>query len=81
MKRVLEIGCGHGVGTEILLSLGTDHVTGFDLDPNMIGLAQKRLTKYGKRARISVGDAEPIEAADVSLDAVVDYGVIHHIPQ
>ncbi len=80
-KRVLEVGCGRGVGVEILLSLGAEHVTGFDLDPKMIALAQKRLKKYGDRARVYVGDAEAIDAPDTSFDAVVDYGVIHHIPQ
>lgn len=79
-KRVLEIGCGRGVGVEILLSLGAEQVTGFDLDPKMIALAQKRLIKYGKRARVFVGDAEAVDAPSVSFDAVVDYGVIHHIP-
>ncbi len=80
-KRVLEVGCGRGVGVEIVLSLGAEHVTGFDLDPKMIALAQKRLTKYGNCARVFVGDAEAIDAPDASFDAVVDYGVIHHIPR
>ena len=79
-KRVLEIGCGRGVGVEILLSLGAEQVTGFDLDPRMIALARQRLTKYGKPVRVFVGDAEAIDAPDDSFDAVVDYGVIHHIP-
>lgn len=79
-KRVLEIGCGRGVGVEILLSLGAEQVTGFDLDPKMIALAHERLAKYGEHARVFVGDAEAIDAPDNSFDAVVDYGVIHHIP-
>ena len=65
---------------EILLSLGAEHVTGFDLDPKMIALAEKRLTRYRNRAHVFVGDAEAIDASDASVDAVVDYGVIHHIP-
>ena len=79
-QRALEIGCGRGVGMEILLSLGAEHVTGFDLDPKMVALAAQRLAKYGERARVFVGDAEAIDAPDDSFDAVVDYGVIHHIP-
>jgi len=79
-KRVLEIGCGRGVGVEILLSVGAEQVTGFDLDPKMIALAQNRLEKYGERARVFIGDAEAIDAPDDSFDTVVDYGVIHHIP-
>lgn len=80
-RRVLEIGCGRGVGVEILLSLGAEHVTGFDLDPKMIALAQKRLETFGDRAHVFVGDAEAIDSPDASFDTVVDYGVIHHIPQ
>jgi ubiquinone/menaquinone biosynthesis C-methylase UbiE len=79
-KQVLEIGCGRGVGVEILLALGAARVTGFDLDPEMVALAEKRLAKYGHRARVFVGDAEEIAAPDTSFDAVVDYGIIHHIP-
>lgn len=79
-QRVLEVGCGRGVGIEILLSLGAAHVTGFDLDPKMIDRAGKRTAKYGDRARVFVGDAERIDAADAGFDAVVDYGVVHHIP-
>jgi len=79
-KRVLEIGCGRGVGMEILLSLGAEHVTGFDLDPRMVALAAQRLAKYGERVRIFVGDAEAIDGPDDNFGAVVDYGVIHHIP-
>lgn len=77
---VLEVGCGRGVGLEILLALGAGHVTGFDLDPQMIALAQKRVAKYGDRAGVFVGDAEAIEAHDADFDVVVDYGILHHVP-
>jgi SAM-dependent methyltransferase len=79
-KHVLEVGCGRGVGLEILLRLGATHVTGFDLDPQMVVLAEKRVAKYGERAHVFVGDAATIAAPDASFDAVVDYGIIHHIP-
>ncbi len=78
--RVLEIGCGRGVGVEILFGLGAAHVTAFDLDPRMIERAQKRLARYVDRVCLSVGDAEAIEAPDASFDAVVDYGILHHVP-
>lgn len=79
-KRVLEVGCGRGIGLEILLSLGAEHATGFDLDPKMVALAERRLNKYGDRANVIVGDVESIDASAANFDAVVDYGVIHHIP-
>ena len=40
----LEIGCGRGVGAELILDLfGVDSVDAFDLDPRMVGLARRRL--------------------------------------
>lgn len=79
-KHVLEVGCGRGVGLEILLALGAAHVTGFDLDPKMVKLAQERVAKHGGRAHVFVGDAEAIDGPDGSFDAVVDYGILHHVP-
>ena len=78
---MLEVGCGRGVGLEILLGLGAAHVTGFDLDPKMVALAQARVARYGDRARVFAGDAEAtFGAPDASFDAVVDYGILHHVP-
>ena len=42
----LEIGCGQGVGVEIILDLfKASRVDAFDLDSEMVQLAQKRLSK------------------------------------
>ena len=42
--RVLEIGCGRGVGTEIIFErFGAREVHAFDLDPDMIERARRRL--------------------------------------
>jgi ubiquinone/menaquinone biosynthesis C-methylase UbiE len=80
--RVLEIGCGRGVGTEIILErFEAGAVHAFDLDPDMVRLARERLARYSsERVRLFAGDAENIEAADESFDAVVDFGIIHHCP-
>lgn len=80
--RVLEIGCGRGVGTEIILErFEAGEVHAFDLDPDMVRLAHERLARYSSdRVRLFAGDAENIEAADESFDAVVDFGIIHHCP-
>lgn len=80
--RVLEVGCGRGVGTEIILErFEAGEVQAFDLDPDMVRLARARLARYSSdRVRLFVGDAENIEAADESFEAVVDFGIIHHCP-
>ena len=79
--RALEVGCGRGVGTELILDLfGADHVDAFDLDPRMVERARRRLARCGDRVRIWVGDASAISAADETYDAAFDFGIIHHVP-
>ena len=79
--RVLEVGCGRGVGTEIIFEqFGASSVDAFDLDPAMISLARRRLARYPtERLRLFVGDAVAIDAEDGTYDAVVDFGIIHHV--
>jgi ubiquinone/menaquinone biosynthesis C-methylase UbiE len=80
--KVLEIGCGRGVGTELIFDLfGAATVDAFDLDARMVALARARLRSRGSRARLWVGDASAIAAADSAYDAVFDFGIVHHIPE
>ena len=45
--RVLEVGCGRGVGTEIIFErFGAREVHAFDVDPDMIARARRRLSGY-----------------------------------
>jgi ubiquinone/menaquinone biosynthesis C-methylase UbiE len=79
--HALEIGCGRGVGTELVLDVfGAAHVDAFDLDPDMVALARTRLAPYGSRVRIWAGDAEHIDAPDATYDAVFDFAIVHHVP-
>lgn len=81
--RVLEVGCGRGVGTEIIFRrFGAREVHAFDLDPDMVEQARRRLASYGPESlRLSVGDVTAIDAEDRSFDAVVDFGILHHVPR
>ncbi len=77
----LEIGCGRGIGTELILGLfGADRVDAFDLDPHMVKLAHERLHAQGERVKLWVGDATQIQAKENFYDAVFDFGIIHHVP-
>jgi len=80
--RVLEIGCGRGVGTRIILEqFGAGEVLALDLDPDMVRLARRRLAPYApRRCRVEVGDAASIPEPDASFDAVFDFGILHHVP-
>jgi ubiquinone/menaquinone biosynthesis C-methylase UbiE len=76
----LEIGCGRGVGIEIILdTFKAATVVAFDIDPKLVALAQRRAARFGDKVSISVGSATDIDAPDSSFDAVFDFGVIHQI--
>ena len=79
--RALELGCGRGVGTELILDLfEAERVDAFDLDARMVVLARKRLRPRGSRAQTWVADATAIPVAAGTYDAVFDFGILHHVP-
>jgi ubiquinone/menaquinone biosynthesis C-methylase UbiE len=81
-QEVLEIGCGRGVGTQLLLErFGARKVTAMDLDEAMLRRARRRLSGYSTdRLELQLGDITRIEAEDCSYDAVVNFAAIHHVP-
>jgi ubiquinone/menaquinone biosynthesis C-methylase UbiE len=79
--RALEMGCGRGVGTELILELfQADRVDAFDLDPRMVALARRRLRARASRIQLYVADATAIPAPTATYDAVFDFGIVHHVP-
>ncbi len=79
--RALEIGCGRGVGAEVIFDVfGAAAVDAFDLDPRMVALAQRRLGSRAPNVRLWIGDAAAINAPGATYDAVFDFGIIHHVP-
>ncbi len=79
--RALEVGCGRGVGLEILLDrFGAEAVDGFDLDPTMVRRARRRTQGRPEPVRLWTGSVTRIPAPADAYDAVVGFGVIHHVP-
>jgi len=78
--RVLELGCGRGVGAEIILDcFRAAELDALDIDPDMVERAERRLAAR-RGARVAIGDATSINAPDGSFDAVFDFGAIHQMP-
>jgi len=79
---VLEIGCGRGVGCELLFQrFGVRQVCAIDLDPTMVAQARSRLVTYlPDRLQLEIGDVTAIAAPDGVFDAVFDFGMLHHVP-
>jgi SAM-dependent methyltransferase len=83
--RVLEIGCGRGVGVRAILKQFTPgEVAAFDFDPEQVERARAYLDRTLPReemakVKLARGDATHIDAPDASFDAVFDWGVVHHV--
>jgi ubiquinone/menaquinone biosynthesis C-methylase UbiE len=84
VDRVLEIGCGQGDGVGQISARFHPHaIDAFDLDEIQVARARDRLAgaaTNGAAVRLWVGDAEHVEAADGSYDAVFEFTIFHHVP-
>ncbi len=77
---LLEIGCGQGAGARIVYDLfSPDRYVGVDLDPRMIRRARRKALAL-PNATFLVADATSLEFPDASFDRVIDFGIIHHVP-
>ena len=79
-KRVLDFGCGSGFHT-LEVARFAAHVTGIDISPEAIRLAQEQAAEAGlaEKASFVVMDAEALEFKPASFDVVCVRGVLHHM--
>jgi ubiquinone/menaquinone biosynthesis C-methylase UbiE len=66
----LDVGCGSGNLAELAAGAGA-HVTGLDLSPRLIEVAEARAEAAGLHIHYRVGDAENLDLDDTSVDVVV----------
>ena len=74
--HVLDVGCGTGTNLMLYHEAGCN-VTGIDLSPTMVEVAQKKL---GDRAEIRLGDASKMPYSDDSFDLVTGLFTLHEMP-
>jgi SAM-dependent methyltransferase len=74
-KRVLDIACGEGYGAAALQKAGAAQVIGVDISEAVCLHARN---KYGIDAR--PGTAEQIPLLDRSIDVIVSFETIEHVP-
>jgi ubiquinone/menaquinone biosynthesis C-methylase UbiE len=75
----LEIGCGRGKGVELFRrAFHPRRVDGLDIDSSMIELARKRSRRNSENF-FFVADAQNLPYHDACMDAVINFGIIHHL--
>ena len=79
-KRVLEIGCGLGLHSQLIAEAGA-RLTSIDLTPRAVGLTQKRMALKDIQSDVRVMDAENMEFEANEFDFIWSWGVIHHSAQ
>jgi ubiquinone/menaquinone biosynthesis C-methylase UbiE len=76
-KDVLEIGCGSGYGAYLLNQLKPKSYIGLDVMTEQVELAKRNYPQY----QFLIQDAEDLgQIGNESKDAVIIFGVLHHIP-
>lgn len=80
-SRIIEIGCGRGVGMQLIVrAFRPSSAEALDIDPKMIRLTDRRLRRI-KETEVSarLADVHELPYSDGSIDAVFDFGVLHHL--
>jgi ubiquinone/menaquinone biosynthesis C-methylase UbiE len=78
-SRCLEIGCGQGVMTRLLVDHLGAPLMATDFDPDQVAAAQVRLRDLHHKVDFRVVDARVMPFGDAEFDAVFSFGVLHHL--
>lgn len=77
---VVDLGCGDGLNTVILASLGAD-VLSVDISDKSLELTHERARANGVAGRVTLihSDAAAIPVADAAADRVLCAAILHHV--
>jgi 2-polyprenyl-3-methyl-5-hydroxy-6-metoxy-1,4-benzoquinol methylase len=79
--KMLDIGCGTGMSTELILKseigLKVKEVTLLDTSPKMLEIAEEKAKKWGINYSVLNGD---IKLVTGKYDLIIVCSVLHHIP-
>ena len=78
-KVVLDAACGEGYGSDLIASTA-ERVTGLDIDAETVERARETY-KGRKNLRFLQGSIEKIPLENASVDAVVSFETIEHVPE
>jgi SAM-dependent methyltransferase len=78
-KRVLDVASGEGYGS-LLLAAVADNVIGVDVDPGAVAHARATYAQQSN-VRFECASAAALPLADASVDAVVSFETIEHLPR
>lgn len=77
-ENALEIGCGAGAFTR-RLATRAQRVTGLDLSPQMLRMAQERSASHTNIEYV-LGDIMRLKLPAESYDCIVSIATLHHLP-
>jgi len=75
VKRVLDVGCGTGRVSKILLDAGFDVIGIEPVEALLLEAERKGMPKE----RLVLGSGLQLPFPDASFDAVCEFGVLHHV--
>jgi ubiquinone/menaquinone biosynthesis C-methylase UbiE len=78
--RCLEIGCGRGAAVPLIAEhFRPRRLDALDIDHEMVGMAGARRRKVDAGGLVMAGDAQCLPYRDHCLDAVFNFGILHHL--
>ena len=78
-KKVLDIACGSGYGSEILLKQGAKYVIGSDISKNTIDYAKDHY--QNENIEFVTNDIKKLNFSDEEFDCIVSFETLEHVKE